>query len=77
MSVPIKILKNGEFLKQCSNIQDAGKFLKEYTNDTNFRFAKIENGYCYNEPWDFKGARYTFQADEKYAKVRREQLNKR
>jgi hypothetical protein len=75
LGVPIRIFKNGEFLKECINIQEAGKWLKEFTGDTNFRFAKIENGYCYNEAWDFKGARYTFKADEKYAKARRELLD--
>ena len=77
MGVCIRIFKNGELIKECSNIQEAGKWLKEYTNDTNFRFSKIENGYCYNEAWDFKGARYTFKADERYAKARREQLDKK
>lgn len=77
LGVPIGIFKNGEFLKECSNIQEAGRWLKEYTGDTNFRFAKIENGYCYNETWDFKGARYSFKADEGYAKARREQLDKK
>lgn len=77
MGVPIRIFKNGEFLKECANIQETGRWLKKYTGDTKFRFAKIENSYCYNEAWDFKGARYTFKADENYAKYRREQLDKK
>lgn len=77
MAVLIQIFKNGKFLKGCASIQEAGAWLKEYTEDTNFRFAQIENGYCYNEAWDFKGARYTFKAHEKYAMARREILDKK
>lgn len=64
-------------MKDCSSIQEAGRYLKEYTQDTNFRFARIENGYCYNDPWDFKGARYTFKADEKHVNARRKQLDEK
>ncbi|MFE4898696.1 hypothetical protein [Peribacillus butanolivorans] len=60
--VPITIYKNGELLEQCDNIQAAGRFLKSYTNDTNFRFTKIQNGYVYGATWSYNGATYTFTA---------------
>lgn len=73
----ITILKNGEVIQKCSSIQDAGKWLQQYTVDRYRRFAKIENGYCYDETWDFNGDRYTFVADEKHRNTRREQLAKK
>jgi hypothetical protein len=75
--VSITILKNGEVIQECSNIQETGEWLKAYTGDKYHRFAKIENGYCYDEPWDFKSARYTFKADENHRNARREQLDKK
>lgn len=73
----IRIFKNGEEIQKCSSIQDAGKWLQQYTGDRYKRFAKIENGYCYDEAWDFNGARFTFVADEKHRNSRREQLDKK
>ncbi|MFE4243177.1 hypothetical protein [Peribacillus butanolivorans] len=75
--VSITILKNGEVIQECSNIQEAGRWLKDYTGDKYHRFAKIENGYCYGDSWDFNGARYTFKADDKYSNARRKQLDKK
>ena len=72
----ITILKNGEVIQTCSSIQEAGKWLQQYTGDRYRRFAKIENGYCFDEHWDFNGARYSFVSDEKHRNARRKQLNK-
>lgn len=75
--VPITIYKNGELIQKCSSIKEAARWLKQHTEDKFFRFSKIENGYCYGEPWDFNGARFTFEADESDRESRREQLGKR
>lgn len=53
------------------------KWLKQHTRDKFFRFSRLENGYCYDEPWDFNGARYTFKAAEKCRENRRDQLDKK
>ncbi|MFY0760807.1 hypothetical protein AB1K32_18285 [Metabacillus dongyingensis] len=63
---PVNIYKNGDLLKECSSIQVAGRFLKEYTTDTNFRYSQIEKGYIYGEKWDFNGATYTFTTAEEF-----------
>jgi hypothetical protein len=73
--VEIKVYKNGELIQECKSIQEAGHWLKGYTGDNFLRFSKIERGYCYEEPWDFNGARYTFQASEEDSNRRRLQLN--
>lgn len=72
--VVIQIYKNGVFVKECETIQETGHWLKEYTGDSFLRFTRIERGYCYGIPWDFKGARYKFVASESDSKRRRQEL---
>ncbi len=72
--VIIQVYKNGEFEKECHSIQETGRWLREHTGDTLFRFTRIERGYCYGEPWDFKGARYKFVSSEEDSKRRRQEL---
>lgn len=76
MGIPIRIYQDNEFLIECSNIQQAAKWLKQYTGDTKYRYAHIQNGYCYKKPWIYKGVQYTFEADEIIASARRLQLGK-
>lgn len=72
--VKITIYKNGELLKECASIQEAGRVLKNDSRDKNFRFAHIERGYIYGESWSFNGATYTFKADEKVKSKRKAEL---
>jgi hypothetical protein len=68
--ISVIIYKNGDPLKECSSIQEAARYLKEYTGDTNFRYAKIENGLTFGDLWQFNGSTYTFRTDEKIRIVR-------
>ena len=73
---PINIYKNGDLLKECASIQEAGRVLKEDSKDTNFRFTQIENGYIYGRPWSYNGATYTFVTDEEVRNKRKGELEK-
>lgn len=75
--VPIKIYKNGQFLVECESIQKAGAFLQEETGDKYKRFTAIERGYCFGEPFDINGARYTFEAPTADKARRSEEIKNR
>lgn len=74
--VQISIYKNGNLIAECSSIQEAARFLKEDSKDTHLRFAKIERGYVYGEPWSINGATYIFKADESIISKRKTELER-
>lgn len=75
--IPININRNGELLKKCESIQEAGRFLKEVSEDTNFRFSRIENGYIYGDSWSFNGNTFTFTTTEAIRLKRKAELENR
>lgn len=72
--ISVRIFKNGELLKECESIQDAGRYLQQYTGDRFKRFHAIQNGYCYGDIWSYKGASYTFEVSDEFSSNRRRQL---
>ncbi len=72
--ISVEIYKNGELLKECESIQDAGRYLQQYTGDRFKRFNAIQNGYCYGDTWNYNGASYTFKVSNEFANKRKRQL---
>lgn len=65
IEVPVIIFKNNEELQECKSIQEAGKWLKEYTGHKFMRYKQVENGIWFGDTWSYNGATYSFTTDDK------------
>lgn len=62
--IPVNIFKGEELIAECHTIQEAAKFLKKEIGSKRFRWAPINKGIWFNEPYSINGATYFFVTDE-------------
>ena len=56
--IHVNIYRREELFTDCSSIQDAARFFKEYTQDTLFRWSPINKSLWYDEPYSINGNTY-------------------